>query len=85
MPNPPTIKAPEKIFVKPGEGRKVPLPIPGTSVKVPADGLNVVKGFAVIRLLRVGDLVPATPPAAAPAAPAPAAVSATTKSAAKEG
>ncbi len=67
MPNLPTAKAPEKIFVKPGEGRKVPLPIPGTNVRVPADGLNVVKDFAVIRLLRTGDLVAGDKPGAAPA------------------
>ncbi len=84
MPNLPI----EKIFVKPGEGRKVPLPIPGTNVRVPADGRTVVKDIAVIRLLRVGDLVKTEPPSAATAptaaAPAPAATAAT-KTTAKEG
>ncbi len=74
MPNNPTIKPPEKMLVKPGEGRKIPLPIPGTNVKVPAEGMSVVKTMAVIRLLRVGDLVPVQ--AAAPA---------TSKQASKEG
>lgn len=57
------MKPAEKIFVKPGVGRKVPLPIPGTGDKVPAEGKSVVKSRAVRRLLIAKDLVEATPTA----------------------
>lgn len=76
MPSQQTVKTPQKLFVKPGEGRKVPLPIPGSNLRVPAEGMNVVKTIAVIRLLRVGDLIAVEAPAPAPAA---------AKQAAKEG
>jgi hypothetical protein len=61
-----------KVFVKPGEGRRVPLPLPGRLGSVPAAGRMVAKDFAIQRLIRNGDLVVGAPPAAAPETPAPA-------------
>jgi hypothetical protein len=49
------------IFVVPGAGRKVPLPVPGGR-SVPAAGTYVTKTLAVTRLLRTGDLVETTAP-----------------------
>lgn len=72
MPNPQT-----RIFVVPGAGRKMPLPIPGSNAAVPAEGRLVLNSFAVQRLLRCGDLVAGAAPAAAPGA-TKAAIAATT-------
>ena len=58
----------EKIFVKIGAGRHVPLPVPGSKISVPAEGCLVPFSMAVRRLLNCGDLVRATAPEkAAPA------------------
>ena len=51
----------ERIFVVPGAGVKVPLPLPGGG-NVPAAGRFVDKDFAVIRLLKAKDLVEGKPP-----------------------
>lgn len=70
MPNPQT-----KVFVVPGAGRKMPLPVPGDKISVPAEGRLVIKSLAVMRLLRCGDLVeqsaPAPVPTQTPASAAP--------------
>ncbi len=55
----------DQVYVKPGPGRKVPLPIPGGEGVVPAEGKTVTKSRAVRRLLRTGDLELATAPATA--------------------
>jgi hypothetical protein len=54
---------PERIFVVPGAGVKVPLPLPGGG-NVPAAGKFVDKSLSVLRLLAVGDLVEGKPPEA---------------------
>jgi hypothetical protein len=54
-------QVPDKIFVVPGEGRKVPLPLPGGGF-VPAAGAWVQKSMHVHRLIRSKDLVEAKPP-----------------------
>ena len=51
-----------RVFVKPGEGVKVPLPIPGGQGLVPKEGREVVRDLNVERLLRTRDLVEAKPP-----------------------
>jgi len=55
-----------KIFVKVGEGRKVPLPIPGGG-SVPGLGGYVERTMEVERLITNGDLVECDPPAPEPA------------------
>jgi hypothetical protein len=50
-----------KVFVTPGAGRKVPLPLPGGG-SVPAGGATVVKTLHVVRLIASGDLVEGTAP-----------------------
>lgn len=82
MPSPQTPDAPEKVMVSPGPGRKVPLPLPGTGVLIPAEGKAVVMTLAVQRLVRSGDLVVAK---AGTTAPAPTPAAATTKTDVKEG
>lgn len=54
-----------KVFVTPGPGRKVPLPIPGGGL-VPAEGDTVVQTTAVTRLIASGDLVVGKAPEGAP-------------------
>lgn len=55
-----------KVYVTPGKGVKVPLPIPGGG-SVPAEGATVVRNTAVNRLIAHGDLVVGTaPPPGAP-------------------
>ncbi len=57
-----------KVYVKPGEGRKVPLPVPGGEI-IPGLGKEVRRTAAVERLIASGDLVvPDAPKAEAPAA-----------------
>jgi hypothetical protein len=62
----------ESVFVKPGAGRVVPLPVPGGSIKVPAEGKVIERDFHVERLISCGDLVvgklPAAPSADEPVA-----------------
>jgi hypothetical protein len=50
----------ESVFVVPGAGRLVPLPLPGGG-SVPAEGKSVQRTMAVERLITTGDLV--IPPA----------------------
>lgn len=63
----------EKIYVVPGAGRKVPLPLPGGGF-VPAAGKSLPRTTRIERLIASGDLVvsnaPASEAAAAPAEPA---------------
>jgi hypothetical protein len=56
-----------KVFVKPGEGRKVPLPIAGGEI-IHGLGKLVTRTVAVERLIASGDLVVPEPPKAEPAA-----------------
>lgn len=58
----------EKVYVVPGAGRKVPLPLPGGGF-VPAAGKSLPRATRIERLITSGDLVVTDPPtSAAPAA-----------------
>ena len=55
-----------KVFVKPGKGVRVPLPLPGGLGNVPKEGREVIRSVAIERLITSKDLVEANNPAEAP-------------------
>jgi hypothetical protein len=55
----------EKVFVVPGAGVKVPLPLPGGG-HVPKGGKLLERSFSIERLITSGDLVVGTAPADEP-------------------